>query len=98
MEVDLSCLDEDYDLAIADYTAMLEIDANCLEALKWRARAYRCNENWEKTIEDWQTLLRINPDFAVEEMLEIVEWLEMQNRFEMLKRGDWDVKSQGLPF
>lgn len=33
---------EDYDKAIADYTAVLEKNADCLEARIWRARAYLC--------------------------------------------------------
>ena len=95
-------LNEDYDLAIAEYTAMLEIDANCLEALKWRARAYHCIGNLEKEFEDWETISRIDPDFALEEMPEIAEWLvswfKTEIRGEIIKRVGWDSKSQGLPF
>jgi len=66
-------LDEDYDLAIVDYISILKIDANCLEARLSLAQAYRCIEDWEKTIAEWETLLQINPEFALKQP-EIAEW------------------------
>lgn len=40
----------------------LEVDQHCQEALFWRALTYLELDQTEKSIESWNTLIRINPD------------------------------------
>lgn len=103
-EIDLKCLkllisggehfiNEYYNLAIADYTSILKINANCLEARSSLAQAYLCIGDWDRAFAEMDTLMKVNPEFALKQP-EIIEWYARPAKCKKLK-----VKGDGsLPF
>jgi len=67
----------DYDKAIADYTAVLEIDANYKEARTYLAYAYYKNGNNEEAITQWKKALQSEPSIALKYMPDEFKTVEM---------------------
>jgi len=57
-----------YDKAIADYTAVLEINANYKEARTYLAYAYYKNGNNEEAVKQWKKALQSEPSIALKYM------------------------------
>ncbi len=50
------------DLAIADYTQLVESEAEAVEGLKRRAALYMQTRSWDRVIKDYQELIKLAPN------------------------------------
>lgn len=66
--------EEEYDRAIEDFTAALQINPNYAEALNSRGIAYALKGDRAKAIENWKDVLKIDPhNTTAEQFLEIAQ-------------------------
>jgi tetratricopeptide (TPR) repeat protein len=56
--------DNDWDLAITEYSNAIRLDPKCAEAYNGRGDAYLGKRDWDNTIADCTEAIRLKPDFA----------------------------------
>jgi tetratricopeptide (TPR) repeat protein len=70
---------KDYDMAVADFSYAIKLDANSAEAFSYRGAAWNALGNNEKALADFNQAIRLKPDFEIAYINRGSYWLSTES-------------------